>query len=114
MSEKLVAEVKQLLRIHDKAAIGDESRGEVIARLTGRHVTDDAMIATMLYISDREQPGLLGVPGVFAIAASMFAFGAALAAHHHKSKNQESENGRKGQEGGVCKSGEGSGDPGRT
>jgi hypothetical protein len=114
MTEKVIAEVKQLLKIHDEAAIGNESRGEVVARLTGQHITDDAMIAAMLYIADREQPGLLGVPGVFNIAASMFGFGAALAAHHHKSKNQESENGAKGQEGGVYKSGEGSGDPGRT
>jgi hypothetical protein len=90
--KETIAAAIELIRIQDEMGGENESRGEVVARLTGIDTTSDAFIAALRLVADLESPGVIYLPGVFEAVLNGFAFGVALAAHH-KSKNQESANG---------------------
>jgi hypothetical protein len=91
---------RRLLDIYFHAANFDgEQWGVIVRRLTGTDITSDAFVASMRYLIERESDGrehMLNLPGVWECVLDGFAFGAALAAHHHESKNQESANGCEG------------------
>jgi len=110
---KKVLEAYELIKIQDAAGSEEETRGEVVARLTGVDTSSDTFIAALRWVVESECPRVFNIPMVFEACLNAFAFGVALAAHH-KSKTQESANGSERKASGVCESGEGSGGDGRA
>jgi hypothetical protein len=111
VTDALVDKVLALIQIAGESP--ERSKGEKLRDITGM-IADSPEMGGVVIVFARSQGADPGAPGVCEAILDGVLWGAKMALHHQKIKNQESEHGSERKASGVCESGEGSGGDGRA